>query len=130
MANQRRGYETERKCYFELDSRGFYTARSAGSKGPYDIFAIGGGLILLIQVKRTKAMARRAEPKYIRALRSAPSGGMDNIRKQLWTWVDREGWFVVELGPQEGHDFQHWGLPECVINQRRTLDLKSVEMSP
>jgi hypothetical protein len=121
MANQRRGYETERKCFFELESRGFLAFRSAASRGPYDIFAVGDGFCLFIQVKRTKHRENRAAPRFVRAMRAAVPEVSEINRKQLWTWVDREGWFVVEIGVE--HEFAHWGLPDCVLSKRRELEL-------
>lgn len=98
MANVRRGHETERLCATALRERGYAVTRSAASKGCYDIIAIGSNDILLIQCKRTKAYARRAEPKVLRQLQDAPAPISNHIKKQLWCWVDRRGWIITDIG--------------------------------
>jgi Holliday junction resolvase len=97
MANVRRGHDTERRCANELREKGYHVIRSAASKGAFDLIAISAENILLIQCKRTKAFARRTQPKDIRSLAAADCPIAGNVKKQLWCWVDRKGWFITDV---------------------------------
>lgn len=97
MANLRRGIEAERKCMKELEKQGFHVSRSAASKGAYDLIAMNASELRLIQVKRTKHHARRAEKRVIALLRDAPCPQVPCIKKQLWCWIDHHGWFITEI---------------------------------
>lgn len=97
MANVRRGHDTERRCADELRAKGYSVTRSAASKGAFDIIAVNSFEVLFIQCKRTKSFARRAQPKDIRALIEAAVPMASNVRKELWCWVDRDGWFITKV---------------------------------
>lgn len=97
MANLRRGAEAERECVLELKRRGYNAFRSAASKGPFDVIGISESEVLLIQVKRTKAQGRRNQSKACADLRTVPVPQHAIIRRQMWCWVDRKGWFVVDV---------------------------------
>ena len=88
----------------ELKAKGYAVTRSAASKGEYDLIAIGKEDIRLIQVKRTKAMVRRAPPEIIRKLAKALAPDSSLIRKQLWCWVDHHGWVVTNVEPDESRE--------------------------
>lgn len=94
LANVRRGAEAELQCAAELRRRGYVAFRSVASRGPYDVIGIGANDIVLIQCKRTKARARRAIKSARVALARAVAPKWPGLRKELWTWVDGDGWTV------------------------------------
>lgn len=53
MTNYARGADFERKVQAHLESEGYVTVRSAGSKGAVDVVALKQGETLLVQVKRS-----------------------------------------------------------------------------
>ena len=88
----RRGYLAERKAVAELEKEGFMALRVAGSKGPFDIVALGKG-VRFIQVKRTisgKEESALAEGK--REISAVPG----EFTREVWVWVDRKG-FLKEV---------------------------------
>lgn len=95
MANQRRGYDAELRCAELMSDHGFIVFRSAASKGPFDIIAMGDGGTYLIQVKRTKEAARRRFPSVAKELRGIKTHQM--MHKQIWCWVDRRGWYITDV---------------------------------
>ena len=54
MTNYTKGVKLERKAKKELEKQGYYIIRSAGSKGIWDIAAIGNHALHLIQIKRIR----------------------------------------------------------------------------
>ncbi len=94
MANLRRGTEAERNCMLELERQGYTVCRSAASKGPFDLIAVSHEHILFVQVKRTKNPARRAYPKAWRELLAVTVPRHACVRRELWCWVDRDGWHI------------------------------------
>ena len=52
MAQYHRGRSAEYRVIQKLRERGWYTVRSAGSKGDFDIVAFKGWRTILVQVKR------------------------------------------------------------------------------
>lgn len=103
MANGRRGAETERECVLELKRRGYAATRSAASKGFYDVIGIRGDSILLIQCKRTKSKSRAFMKKDMDLLHASPRPDWPGARRQMWAWIDRIGWRVIDIDrPQEG----------------------------
>ena len=50
QTNYRKGYNLEQRARKELEGRGYYVVRSAGSHGAVDLVALAGDHILLIQV--------------------------------------------------------------------------------
>ena len=97
MANLKRGADAERKCCQDLKAKGYLATRSAASKGIYDVIGISNEEILLIQVKRTKVKARRLFPKVVKQLKEALAPTAKCIRKQLWCWVDKDGWYIKDI---------------------------------
>ena len=97
MTNTRRGHDTERKCAQELKDLGYDVIRSAASKSIWDIIAIGEHDIKLIQCKRTlRNIPSLIAPKSVlREMRMAPAPQGGAVNKELWTWVDRQGWAVT-----------------------------------
>lgn len=94
MANLKRGAEAERMCVAKLKEMGFIAFRSAGSKGPFDVIGISETEILLIQVKRTRAMVRRKHSGAMRDLMQVVVPALPIIKKQLWVFVDKNGWHI------------------------------------
>ena len=97
MANLKRGIQAERRCCQELSNKGYHVSRSAASKGEYDVIAISDSEILLIQVKRTRAKNRVFLKKDILKLKAAQSPNNSIVKKQLWTWLDRVGWKILDI---------------------------------
>lgn len=56
MSTARIGVETERALRKQLEKLGYQVIRSAASKGPWDLVAVGHQEIRLIQVKRADRM--------------------------------------------------------------------------
>lgn len=88
----RRGYRAERKAVAELEKEGFIAVRVAGSKGPFDVVALGEK-VRFIQVKRAKAGKEESALQEGKREISAISGA---FVKEVWVWVDRKG-FVKEV---------------------------------
>lgn len=65
--------------------------RSAGSRSPFDVVAIGASEILLCQVK-TGGQGRYASEQ--RALEQLQVPG--NVQKEIWIYRDRE-WQIVQV---------------------------------
>jgi len=88
----RRGYRAELALVRQLkDSGAFHTVmRSAGSRSPFDIVAIGERGVLLCQVK-TGERAFTAEAERLRRYPVPP-----NVRKELHVYRHRE-WLVIDL---------------------------------
>lgn len=105
VANQRRGYDAELRCMEVLSDHGFIVFRSAASKGPFDVIAIGSGGLYLIQVKRTKEISRRRFPGVVRDLQKFDLPATANM--QIWCWVDRTGWYVIDI-LRDGTTHERW----------------------
>lgn len=88
MTNYKRGYETERKIVNELKKKGYLAVRTAGSHSLFDVIAINDKEVLLIQAKRTKKKYNWADENIYKFVELQVPG---NVRKELWVWVDREG---------------------------------------
>lgn len=86
--NYRRGYIAERRCANYFASEGYITARTAGSHSPFDVIAINGERILLIQIKRTKT--KYNANKLIEELKKIAVPPC--VHKCLWVWKDGSGW--------------------------------------
>lgn len=95
MSNQRRGYEAERKCVNALRDKGYIVFRSAASKGPFDVIAVKPNDILFVQVKRTKNPSVKHSPETLREMAKAVVPAAKWIRKELWCWVERQGWVIT-----------------------------------
>lgn len=101
VRNYDRGYAPEAKARDEiLPAHGFVTWRSWASKGPFDLYAARGDVVLFIQVKRTRS--RIVSPEAVATLcRTDIHGdgkkkvGMKDIpmppacRKQVWLYSDK-----------------------------------------
>lgn len=116
IRNQRKGYIGEKKCLAELASRGYSVARTAGSKGPFDVMAINENHILYVQVKKTKNWKGRCPSKAKKYFwKYKESLFMENTRVMIWAWIDGTGWFVTELFKDEKTK-SDWGLDWIGLN--------------
>lgn len=85
--NYRRGVRKERACMKILSDAGYICMRTAGSHGPFDVVAIGPGVVRMIQVKRTKDGLSPGELEVIRdELRTLPM--IPCLSYELWVWID------------------------------------------
>lgn len=88
----RRGYLAELRAVEELRGEGYLALRVAGSRGPFDIVALGEE-VRFIQVKRAKpGKEKDALAEARREIAALPGG----FRREVWVWVDRRG-FVKEV---------------------------------
>ncbi|NCN52183.1 hypothetical protein GW931_04190 [archaeon] len=77
----RKGRYYERKTRIKLKKDGFYTIRSAASKGIVDIVAFNNQELILIQVKSgASQFTKKAERQFLRL--PVPLG----VKKALWSW--------------------------------------------
>ena len=89
--NYARGVYLERQARDELVKQGYVVVRSAGSRGPMDLVAIGAEEILLIQVKKKSSNV------------SSGRDGLDgflcpsNCKKQLWVKAPRKDWEITDV---------------------------------
>jgi Holliday junction resolvase len=105
VKNLRRGNDAELRCAETLDDHGFAVLRSARSRGPFDVFAIGQTGIYLIQVKRSGSAGRRFQRKTIRELTAITVPA--TAHKQIWCWVDQRGWFITDI-LSDGATYSRW----------------------
>ncbi len=91
MNRYRRGYRIELRVRDLLRKEGYLVLRSAGSKGPADLVAIGkNGEVRLIQVKRIK------EAKLIPQVLSKITVDLP-LPLEIWFWIDSEGRWEICL---------------------------------
>lgn len=96
--NYRRGYRAERRAADELRRAGYVVARTAGSRSPFDLVAVGSAGVRLIQVKRVKerspaAALARAREEFLQV----PTG--PGHACEVWVWRDGDGWVAREVVP-------------------------------
>lgn len=95
VKNLRRGNDAELRCCETLTDHGFVVFRSARSRGPFDVIAVGQTGTYLIQIKRSKYAARRFHRKTIRELTAIAVPAI--AYKQIWCWIDNRGWFITDI---------------------------------
>jgi hypothetical protein len=108
--NYIRGRNKEYLAKKQLEEKGFYVVRSAGSKSCTDLIAITSDRVILLQIKTTKKAltSNFAEARYsedIESLRSVtkiPS----NCEKQLWVFLDRKGWTKYKVTDTDLIEFE------------------------
>jgi len=82
----RKGYRAESRAARELREEGWLVVASRGSHGVFDLWALK---IRLIQVKSVdEPQAWTGELDKLAAAIPPAQG----VQKELWCWVDREGW--------------------------------------
>lgn len=79
-----KGYRLERKCREYLEEMGWYTVRSAGSKGAFDIIALNANDVLAIQVKARGQSRKKATEKML-TVTCPPC-----VTRQLWEYGNGE----------------------------------------
>jgi Holliday junction resolvase len=92
--NYRRGRIAEKKVVNRLKARGFKNVRrSAGSRGPADIYARKGSQKYYIQVKSGSARMSKGEVSKLRSLAKKRGGTAVGIRKNgskmSWRFMGR-----------------------------------------
>jgi hypothetical protein len=94
--NYQRGFSAEKRCQEDLEKMGYWSSRSYGSKGCFDVIAVAQNQpVRLIEVKRSKKYVLKQqsiENKYemsLTNLNMIPDGGA--IKKELWVWFDKQG---------------------------------------
>ena len=89
MTAYRRGARLEYLARDVLRQQGYVVVRSAGSHGPFDLVAVNGRAVLLVQVKQKGQSIRLALEQLagVRVPRCA--------RKQVWVY-HRGQWRVIE----------------------------------
>ena len=87
-----KGRRLEWKARDELRKEGYLVVRSAGSRTPIDLIAIGLNKILLVQVKATKIKDTTLQSftKDIQQLEEIPCPQC--CIKELWIWYNNNGW--------------------------------------
>lgn len=95
MTAYKRGYYYEDKIRKEFEKQGYYTIRSAGSKGLWDIVAMSSNFIVLIQSKKT-GLPTPKERKLMAEFK-CPATTIKQIwrfhgtgKKTIWTWAGGE----------------------------------------
>jgi Holliday junction resolvase len=87
--NYKRGYITERRCVLELKEAGYMAIRTAGSHSPWDVIAVRGDGVRLIQIKRSKVTGQ----SYSRIFREIKAIEVpESVTKELWIWTDHRNW--------------------------------------
>jgi Holliday junction resolvase len=117
MSNAQRGHQAERWVRDELIALGYVVTRSAASAGAYDLIACGDTDIRLVSVKRTRRRCLNPSASSVAELRAAKGPVGSNVHKEVWVWIDREGWIVVRLTP-DGYDH----VPHPKRHVKRTID--------
>jgi Holliday junction resolvase len=93
-----KNYEKGRKAEYEakkhLIMQGFVVTRAAGSKGPWDLIAVGPNHIKLVSVLREGS----DRPSRRRKLRKVPAPPC--VIKEMWVKIPYQGWEIEVLdGP-------------------------------
>ena len=91
MTNYDRGVYLERKARDVLIQNGYVVIRSAGSRGPMDLVAIGANEIILVQVKKKGSNVSSGREELESFL--CPS----NCKKQLWVKEPRKDWEITDI---------------------------------
>ena len=92
-----KGYSRERMCRKQLESEGYYSIRSGGSKGIVDVVGVDINMTRLIQVKTTKTnMHTFTTDENIKKLIDLPVH--NNCRKELWIYSEvTKKWLKKEM---------------------------------
>jgi Holliday junction resolvase len=91
VSNYAKGRRAEYRVQKLLEAVGFDTIRSAGSKGTWDVVAIGVSAVRLIQVK-SDVRASKEEREAMKEYRT-PAG----VTKEIWTFFRRRREPVIEI---------------------------------
>ena len=88
QTNYRKGYDLEQKARRELEARGYYVVRSAGSHGAVDLVALADDHILLIQVG-SLGSKNASDYEKLGRVKGPPGTG-----REMWLWRRRVGWGI------------------------------------
>ena len=94
------GKDGEEIAMNKFSENGYLVLKSKDSRGPFDFIAFHPQELKtrLVQVKRTKCIYRRCQPRDIRALKCFKSFPFNpNVSVELWTLVDGCGWFSKRI---------------------------------
>jgi len=89
MINYQKGRRYEYKAVNLLRTRGYDCTRTAGSHGHYDVIAVSGKEVLLVQVKSGADISKK-ELEEFREMKVPYC-----CRKEVWTW--KKGWKTKEV---------------------------------
>lgn len=107
--NYKRGFGAEVRALNDLRKWGYWAQRAYGSKGAYDVVAVGHGEVHFIEVKRS--LSKVVSPvsvahKYsdsIEALCAIPD--QPKTYKEIWLWTDKQG-----VAHGKGHQPAGWRM--------------------
>ena len=91
-ANYRKGRAREWKTITVLGRAGWPAFRTAGSHGPFDVFALGPTGVRLIQVKSGSARLSPVDREKLKGLVRPP-----NATLEVWRWPDRSREPFIEV---------------------------------
>jgi hypothetical protein len=84
----KRGAHYERKAMKALQEEGYMVIKSAGSKGLFDLWAMGHGQLRLVQSKATMRGSNFTKLREALELIEVP----EFATKEIWVWEHRKGW--------------------------------------
>jgi len=95
MTQYKRGRQAEYWCRGQLLEDGYHTIiRAAGSKGMFDLAAIGDHAIKLVQVKRVTGSKMPSFAAELAVMRDVAVP--ECCHKELWIWLDeRKTWVIL-----------------------------------
>jgi Holliday junction resolvase len=104
--NYQRGFSAEKRCQDDLTKEGYWNQRAYGSKGAWDVIAIGKGIVRLIEVKRSKSKIVKIDSihhKYHEAIEKFIQMPPNCASLELWIWFDKQ-----EIVGHKNHHTAHW----------------------
>lgn len=102
VTQYKRGRQVEYWCRDQLLEDGFHTViRSAGSKGVFDLCAVGDHAIKLVQVKRVAGKRPRAFADDLAAMCEVKTP--ECCQKELWIFYDEhKSWMILPANYEGG----------------------------
>ena len=89
------GWQAEREARETLKKRGYYTVRSAGSKGLIDLVALKEDEILLVQCKVVPHGLKPKFEKEIAVFKNQKQ--LKGFKKEYWVKQKRNGWYILPV---------------------------------
>ncbi len=104
--NYYRGRDAEYKCIKEFEKKGYTCARTAGSKGVFDVYCTKENDTVGIQLKRTinlkaKITSFKKDLNQVLEFKNHPT----YFRKAFWIWKENSGWEMYEITDRGILDF-------------------------
>lgn len=84
-------------CCSQLSAMGFITLKSKASRGPFDVVAMGHGLAMCIQVKRTTQEARRWNKAEARKLIGLGAPSSNHNKRLLMSYLADDDWYITDV---------------------------------